>query len=424
MWQAVSASWALFAGLALLMLGNGLQGTLLGVRADLEQFGTTTIGLVMSAYYVGFLAGSVMAPRLVGRVGHIRVFAAMASIASTAVLLQAILVEPVFWSMMRCITGFCFAALFVVAESWLNDRADNRTRGQLLGIYMVVATGGMGLGQFFLNLADPLGFALFAVVSVLVSLALVPILLTVRPAPDFEAPAPIGLIQLYATSPLGVFGSFGVGMAHGALLSLGAVYAQRLGFSNAAVSVFMAAVFFGAVVLQFPIGRASDYFDRRQTIFAVSAAAALLALAAWLTPASSVPAILLLAGLFGGTSLPLYALCVAHTNDYLEHEQMVAASGALYLVVGIGAVLGPLAASGFIAAVGPGGFFLFLCLVHATIGLFALYRMTQRPAVPMDEQGAFAPVPHRGSPMAATLNPEYMDLEEESEDQPVYAGEP
>lgn len=410
MGAAVRASWALFLGIALLMLGNGLQGSLLGVRATLEGFPTAVTGLVMSAYYVGFLAGSALAPIIVGRVGHIRVFAALASLASAAALLYAVFVTPASWGAMRLVTGFSIAGLYVVAESWINDRATNQTRGQLLSIYMVVMMAGMASGQLLLNLADPDGFALFIGVSVLISLALVPISLTASPAPSFDAPSHVGLVQLYRLSPLGVMGSMGTGLSNGALVGMGAVFAENAGLSLAQISAFMAAAFLGGVVFQWPIGRLSDRFDRRRVITLVTFAAAAVALLAELLPdigpdigpEIGVVALLTLVCVFGGLSFPMYALCIAHTNDFLEPGQMVAASASLMLVAGLGAVLGPVTASATMALAGAAGFFWCLAAVHAAIGGFAFWRMAKRAATPLDEQGTCAMLT-RTSPLAATF---------------------
>jgi MFS family permease len=392
----VLSSWALFLGLAFIMLGNGLQGSLLGVRATIEGFPTTVTGLVMSAYFAGFLAGSTMVPRLVRRVGHIRVFAALASLASIAVLFHAIFVNPVGWGAMRLVTGFCYAGLYIVAESWLNDRATNETRGQLLSFYMVIMLAGMAGGQFLLNLADPASFELFVLISVLVSLALIPILLTAAPAPEFHTPSAVSLRQLYLISPLGVVGTFGTVMAQGGLISMGAVFAAEAGLSIAEISIFMAAMLFGGMLFQWPIGRISDRFDRRRVMTVVTSFG------------GTVPVWVLcsLIGVFGGMNMPMYSLALAHTNDHLEPSQMVAASGSLVLVGGIGAAFGPVTLAGLMTAMGPVGFFWGLGLIHAAIGFFALYRMSRRASMPLDEQGSFVAVPPRTSPVAAYLSPE------------------
>ena len=413
------SSWALFLGLAFIMLGNGLQGSLLGVRATIEGFPTTVTGLVMSAFFAGFLAGSTMVPNLVRRVGHIRVFAALASLASIAVLFHAIFVNPVGWGAMRLVSGFCYAGLYIVAESWLNDRATNETRGQLLSFYMVIMLAGMGGGQFLLNLADPAGFELFVLISVLVSMALIPILLTAAPAPEFQTPSAVSLRQLYLISPLGVVGTFGTVMAQGGLIGMGAVFAKEIGMSIAEISIFMAVMLFGGVLFQWPIGRLSDRFDRRRVMTVVTFLAAICAIAATLVVgplADSLPIWVLYAliGVFGGLNMPMYSLTMAHTNDFLEPKQMVAASGSLVLVGGIGASFGPVTLAGLMTAIGPAGFFWGLGLIHAAIGFFALYRMSRRASMPLDEQGTFVAVPPRTSPVAAYLSPEGPEMAEET----------
>lgn len=409
MLSAIASTWALLLGIGLMMLGNGLQGTLLGVRATLEGFPTAVTGFVMTGYYVGFLAGSILAPKVVQRVGHIRVFAALASIASASVLVHAVLVDPVTWGAMRLATGFSYAGLYVVAESWLNDRATNETRGQILSIYMVVMLGGMTVGQFLLNTGDPAGVELFILISVLVSVALVPIALTAAPAPVFDAPTPVALRQLYRISPLGVFGGFANGVASGMIFGMGAVYAQIAGMSVAQVSLFMGLIVFGGMLLQWPIGRISDGIDRRAVIFGVTLVTAGLCLLAVLAPALSSGAVLAIAFIMGGLALPLYSLCGAHINDHLDPRQMVSASSAYVLLNGLGASLGPLLASMVMTSVGPPGFFLGLSLVHAAVAAFALWRMARRPSVPRRDRGTFVAMPPRASPIAATLNPAVPD---------------
>ena len=400
---AVSSCWALLLGVALIMLGNGLQGTLLGVRATMEGFATLATGLVMTSYFAGFMVGSVIVPKLLKNVGHIRVFAALASIASASALLHPIFVDPTPWVVFRAITGFCFAGLYVVVESWLNDAATNETRGQLLSVYMVVVGGGMGLGQLLLNAADPQGHILFILISVLVSLALVPISLSVGPAPAFHAPSRVSVKQLYQTSPLGVSGAFGVGLAHGAIFSMGAVYAQQIGLNVEAISAFMAMALLGALFLQWPIGWLSDHFDRRKVITGVTFLAAVTALLVALQDRPGGWLLYALVGLFGGTTVPMYSLCIAHTNDFLQRSQIVAASSTLVLIAGGGLTIGPVIVSWFMSRLGPDALFWWLAIVHAAVGLLALYRMRVRDARPLSEQRLYAPVSARGSPVGAAL---------------------
>jgi MFS family permease len=391
--SVLRSNWALFLGIAILMLGHGLQGTLLGLRANIERFPDAVTGVVMSGYYAGLLVGSLRVPVLVARVGHVRVFAALLSLGSTAILFQAVFVEPVAWFLMRLLTGYCFAGAFIVAESWLNGSANNESRGLLLSLYMVVQMGGMAAGQFLLNLADPRGFDLFILVSVLISVAAVPMLLTAVAAPPVASGRGIGLRALYRLSPLGVVGIVGVGMGTSGLFSMGPVYANQEGLSVAAISTFMAAVIMGGVVFQMPIGRLSDRLDRRWVI----AIAALLTAFVVLPPAllPQLPNILLFPGFFlvGGLSLPLYALCVAHTNDFLTPEQMVGASSALVLAFGIGAAVGPTLTALTMQVMGASGFPVFLALVHLALGLFAIWRMTRRSSVPATDRGAYISLP-------------------------------
>jgi MFS family permease len=413
---AVASSWALLLGMALLMIGNGLQGSLLGVRASLEGFPTEVIGLLMSGYYVGFLAGSTLTPKLLARVGHIRVFGALASLASVAILIHAMLVQPTTWGLMRLVSGFCYAGLYVVAESWLNNQATNQTRGQLLSVYMVVSLGGMGLGQGLLNVADPGGSDLFMLVAILISLAVVPMLLSARPGPRFAALSRVSLRQLYRISPLGVVGMLATGIAQGAFFGMAAVYGREVGFSVHGISLFIGFWLLGGVLLQWPIGWLSDAFDRRRVLTSVTLAAALLALIGPLLIGRSEVGLLAAVTLFGGLNLPMYSLCLAHTNDFLAPEQIVAASGTLVLVGGIGAALGPVSAATMMSLIGPDAFFWWLALVHGAIGLFALWRMTRRPARPVKEQGAYVALPPRATPAASAMYAEIAEAQPQTRD--------
>ena len=390
--QAVLSAWALLLGMGMLMLGNGLQGSLLGLRAVSEGFGTTVTGLVMTGYFVGFLAGSTLTPRVVKNVGHVRVFSALASLASVAILIHVAAVEPLTWAAMRFVTGFAYAGLYIVAESWLNDRATNETRGQLLSVYMVVMFAGLALGQLLLNVADPAGFFLFLLTSVMISLAMVPIALTAGPTPAFETTEKISIRELYRLSPLGVMGATATGMAHGTLFALGAVYGERMGLSVGEISLLMGVAVAGGLVAQWPIGHLSDRFDRRRVITVVALLAAIFALLAAILGGTSLTLLLTFMFLLGCMTLPMYSVCIAHTNDYLAPTQMVQAGATLVLVGGIGACIGPPVAATLMGAVGPMVFFVFLAGVHAAIGLFAVYRMSQRASKPIDEQGPTLPV--------------------------------
>jgi MFS family permease len=393
----------LLLGFGILMLGDGLQSTLLGVRASLEGFPTAVTGLIMSTFYLGFLGGALYAPRFVERVGHIRVFGALASMASAAVLIHGIVVTPLAWSLLRLLSGFCLAGLYIVAESWLNDRATNRTRGQLLSIYMVVSYVGVAGGQLLLNAADPKGLELFILTSVLISIALVPLLLSAGPAPKFSAQSALSLRELYRISPLGVVGALVTGVASGALFGFGPVYAENSGLSVKEISFFMTAILVGCTLLQWPIGHLSDKLDRRLIITIVTFLSAAVAVAAVAMASQSTVTLLALMAIFGGLSIPLYSLCIAHANDYLEADQMVAASSGLVLASGVGAILGPITASLSMLLLGPDGFFWWLAVIHVVMGIFAVYRMLKRPARPVDEQSHYAPSTLHGSHVSLEL---------------------
>ncbi len=408
MLKVVSNSWALFFGLALIMLGNGLQGSLLGVRASIEGFGVTTTGLVMSGYYIGLLAGSSVVPKLVGHVGHVRSFGVLASLASSSILVHAVFIDPAVWWVMRFVTGFSYAGLYIVAESWLNDASENDTRGQLLSFYMLVSFGGLAGGQFLLNIADPSSYKLFILISVFVSLALVPILASAARAPAFETAESVSIAQLYRISPLGVSGLLITGVSVGAIFSMGSVYASSLGLPVREISFALGAMIMGGMIMQFPLGRLSDVFGRRQVIVATCIAGAAVAFFAAFAPPQEGWRLYVLIGLVGGLALPLYSLCVAHTNDYLNPRQMVAASGAVVLVNGIGAAIGAPLTAFAMDAMGPSGFYVAIGASLGLVALFALWRSTRRSAIPAEEQGDF--VAMAPTPLSAAMNPD-LELE-------------
>jgi len=389
MTHVVVAAWPLLLGMGLLMLGGGLQGTLLGLRATLEGFPPSVTGVVMACYYLGYLGGTVLAPRFVQRVGHIRVFAAFTSMASTAILLQAVFVQPLFWALLRLASGICFAGIYVVAESWLNDRATSRDRGSLLAIYMVVLYVGLGCAQFLLLLADPRHATLFMLTSVLISLALVPTALSVQPAPEFRMPAKIGFRELYRGSPLGVVGVLIAGMITGTLFSVGPVYARLSGLDTRGVATFMGVSILAAVLTQYPIGRLSDRMDRRTVIAWVCALASLVATAVVVLREPPLYVLFPLAAVFGGLALTLYSLALSHVNDHLEPSQMVAASGALILLNGAGAAIGPVIVGFLMEPFGAQAYFASLAVLAGLLALFDLWRKARRAPVPAEQKGPF-----------------------------------
>ncbi len=407
MFIAVLGCWPLFLGLGLIGLGVGMQGSLLGVRAALENFDTAITGMIMSGYYIGFFVGSLRVPAIINRVGHIRTFGALASMASTAILVHAVYINPWVWTAMRFVTGFSIIGIWLVAESWLNAEATNETRGSLLSFYMLVVFFGIGGGQFLLNLGDPTSYELFTLISILVSLAVIPILVTATKAPSFHAPEAVKIKQLYALVPLGFVGSLLINSCYAMIFGMGAVFATEIGLSVREVSLFMGTLIFSGVLFQWPVGKMSDRVDRRLIIIGCSLLAALCAVIAAFTGVESSWSLFLLASLFGGFCLPLYSLCAAHTNDHLSSDQMVGANATLLLVGGVGAVVGPLFTALFMEQLGPKGFFLSMAMPCGGIGAFAAWRITRRGPVPVDERSEFTV--RAPTPIGATFDADMLE---------------
>ncbi|WFE76268.1 MFS transporter [Roseinatronobacter sp. S2] len=412
MLHVFTASWALLLGMLLLMVGNGVQGTLLGIRGAIEGFTTFQMSVVMSAYFVGFLFGSRATPELIRRVGHVRVFAALGSLISAILVLYAAIPDWIVWALLRVLIGFCFSGVYVTAESWLNNASTNENRGQTLSLYMIVQMVGIICAQALINFADPAGFMLFVIPSVLVSLAFAPILLSVSPAPTFGTTKSMSIRQLYDVSPLGVVGIFLMGGVFAAMFGMTAVWGTQAGLSVLEISVFTGAIYFGGLVFQFPLGWLSDRMDRRKLVVYVALAGTLGGVTAVIFDLSFVW-LVGVALIIGGISNPLYSLLVAYTNDYLESDQMAAASGGLLFVNGVGAIIGPLCIGWLMGVIGPSGFFLYIVLLTLALAIYAMWRMTQRPAVPVDQTGPFAPV----SPVvsAATVEAVYTEMTENAE---------
>jgi MFS family permease len=355
----------------------------------------------MSGFAAGLLLSSFVTPRIVGRVGHIRVFAAFASIISTAILLIPLWIEPAWWFAMRFIIGLGTAGLYIVCESWLNAAASNENRGKLLSIYMIIMYGAMGGGPFLLNVADASGFSRFIVASALMSLALVPLSLARGEAPAVERPRSVGLLEIYRGSPLAAIGTFVNGLGQGAFFSMGAVYAVKQGLSLAQVSLLLALPPLGVIISQYPIGLLSDRYDRRRLLTALAFLAA--AIAALTLPLAGVSPLLLIAlfAMFGAIAMPIYALAIAHANDHLDADQMVGASGKLVLLYGCGSIAGPLLVGLAMQRLGPPGFLLYMMAVYGGLGLFAVYRMARR-AAPVQAEGAMPLMAPTTTPVGAT----------------------
>ena len=395
--------WSLFLGLGLLMIGNGLNGAIIGIRSGNEGFGVFVTGVVMAGYFAGFLLAPSVVVRMISSVGHIRVFAGLASTASSAVLVQAVSAVPVTWTVMRFLFGFCFAGLYIVIESWLGELSTPATRGRTLSIYMIVTMGGLGIGQSLIAIADPNGFRLFIAASVLVSMALVPVTLaTTARVPVPRPPDKVTIRELFRLVPTGVIGSFMGGAAAGVLLGLAAVYASRIGLSIGRTAGFLVAPTIGAIVFQWPIGKLSDRISRRTVILGVAVVAATLCVVGALLPAHTPLVPVVMFGL-GGMMFPLYSLVVSYTLDWTPPELTVGAAGMLIRINGSGALLGPLIGSLVMSRLGHVWFFWTMAGCFGVIVAYVGYRVAVKDAMPQDQQHPFVPFPARATDVAIRL---------------------
>ena len=399
MFQVLARVAALLVGVLFIMLGNGMHFTLVGLRGAVEGFTAAELAVVTSGYFVGFLSGARAAPRLIRRVGHVRVFAALGSFMSAGLVSFPLVSDPWGWTALRLLVGFCMSGVYVVAESWLNDAATNATRGKVLAAYMIAQTLGIIGAQGLLTLGDAGTPALFIGASILVSVSFAPILLSATPAPSLEVAQPMGLRELFAGSPLGTVGIFLLGSVYATQSGMGAVFGTEIGMSADRIALFVAMLFAGALVLQYPIGWLSDRMDRRKLVFGAALLGAGACALGWSLGDAPGP-LLLAAFLAGGVTTPLYALLLAHTNDFLTADEMPAASGGLVFTFGLGAIAGPLGAGWAMETLGPFAFWLVLGGLFASIATWALYRMTQRAVVPASETDHYLGVLPTASPVA------------------------
>ena len=399
MFQILAGVWALLLGIVLIMLGNGMHFTLIGLRGGIEGFSAAELAVVTSGYFMGFLSGARYTPALIRRVGHVRVFAALGSFMSAGLIAFPLLTEPWAWTLLRLLIGFCMSGVYVVAESWLNDASTNETRGTVLSAYMIAQTLGIIGAQGLLTLGDAATSTLFIGASILVSISFAPILLSATPVPAAEVTRPMPLRDLFAGSPLGTVGIFLLGSVYATQSGMGAVFGTQIGLSAAQIALFVAMLFAGALLLQFPIGWLSDRMDRRKLIFAAAVLGATACAAGWMT-GGNLWLLMAAALLAGGVTTPLYALLLAYTNDFLSVEDMPAASGGLVFTFGLGAIAGPLVTGWAMQQAGPFAFWLVLGATFALIAIYALYRMTQRQVTPVEETESYLGVLPTASPVA------------------------
>jgi MFS family permease len=399
----------LLAAVALVVVGVGLLFSVMGIRANLSAFSSLTLGLVMSAYYVGFLLGSYICPLLIRRIGHIRAFSAMASLASTMPIWHALWVNPWFWGGLRLLTGVLVIGMYVVIESWLNSATPSKHRGKVFGAYMIVCSVAGAVGQWLILVGDKSSFTPFALVAIVFSIAVLPIAMSPQEEPDVEAAPRFSLRRLFQVSPLGVVGVTAAGVLNGAFFGMGAAFAQGAGLSDANVASFMGATLLGGALFQWPVGHYSDKHDRRLVLFWVCLVGAVLAVVAYfattlLRDSLIEEALILLGVLLGGMIFTVYGLSVAYVNDLVPKEEVVETSTGLLLMYGAGAVLGPFLAGVVMSATENASFMLFLAAVMALVAMVVLNRLSA-PQVAAEVAKADFALSGQGSPSVIKLDP-------------------
>ena len=383
---------SLLLGNTLVLLAMGLMGILLGLRAGVEGFSATATGIVMSSYFLGYALGTFICPAIIHRAGHIRAFAAFAAVASTTGILHAMFVDPVAWTMIRILNGLSVVGLFIILESWLNILVPNEQRGKLFAVYLLVTFLALACGQFLVLIAEVNTFILYGLVSMLLSLSLVPIALTRVKEPEPVTVPPIHVLSLYHSSPFGVIGTFCSGLVVAAFWGMGPLFAHHLGLQTSQVAGYMFITILGGALLQWPIGHFSDRHDRRTVLVVTSLVAAILAILINLNAASSYTTLILLSFLYGGMSFSLYGISVAHVNDHIEPENMLEASKGLLFIYGIGAAIGPFIAGLVMNKEHPAHLYLFCMAVLLAVVAFGFYRYLKRRPIPVAEQTEFTPM--------------------------------
>jgi MFS family permease len=414
------STFALLVSVGLIWTANGLCFTLLAVRLAAEGYSASDVGIVTTGYFIGQLVGAIFCGRMIERVGHVRAFAAFASIVSASVIGYALYVDLTLWTMIRALHGMCIAGTVMVAESWLNGATSNQGRGRLLAVYTIIQYLAMSAGQQLLNLQAPTSFVLFTVASILFSLALVPLVLSRSVSAGEVVPSRLSFLQLFQISPLGVIGCFAGGALVATLLGLMPIYLGNQGYEVFDIALFMSVIILGGLVVQYPVGRASDVFDRRTVIALALFGGAGVCFAIVLGPTLGFWPLAGMTILYGGIVYALYPLAVSHANDFLDPADLVAASAGLIMAMAVGAALGPLATAVVMDAFGPDGLYIFSGGTCLSLGCFAVFRMTRRAAVSNEDQGSYVLL-SRTTAASAELDPR-ADLEGEGVLEPDYPG--
>mgnify|MGYP003633477666 CR=1 FL=1 len=381
---------ALLFGVAILLTGQGLQGTLIPTRAALENFSTVTIGVIGASYFLGFTIGCLRSGTLLRSVGHVRVFAAMTAAASAAPLILGLWAEPWMWGALRFLTGFCFAVIYVVIESWLNGCTSNETRGGVFSIYVFITLTVMALGQMMMLLYDPRELELFVIASILVSSALIPVVLSRSDTPKKPQVGRLDLRRLFDISPSGAVSCFGAGLTNGSFWAISAIFASQITGNTDSAAWYMTSGVIGGAIFQWPLGLLSDRMDRRWVLAATSLGAGLVGAVIVLT-GTKIPelSLMLLGALWGGMAFPLYSVAVALTNDHARHDEYVQVSSGLLLLYGMGAVAGPLLSAVVMSVLGPGGLYVFSGAVHLSLFGYVGMRALSQPPVPAEQRRDF-----------------------------------
>ncbi len=423
MFKIIKNSWALFIGYGVIMVSHGFQGNLLGIRANLENFNFIATGIMMSGYFVGYFLGANMIPNLVSKVGHIRVFAAFASMASLSSLVHALFVDPIVWTLARFLTGFSMIGILIIVESWLNDRATNKTRGKVLSLYMFFTFFAFTIGNLLLNISSPNSYEPFILISLLFSIALIPILLTKRKPPTFKKTSSIKIRELLKISPFGSFSMFCTGFIFAAMFTMLAVYAVTMNLTVFEISILLVGTTLAGAIFQWPIGSLSDKYDRRLVIIGCCIFSSLFSVLSIAASGLSFDNLIIekyiILGysnmdktqlfifiiLLSGMTFPMFALNLALVNDYISKEKFVAAGAGLNMIFGLGAIAGPLICSVLMSFLGPNGFFIHLLIFLLAITIFGIYRVNKR-VYEDNPESTFTPLPREITPLGIELDPD------------------
>lgn len=400
--------WALGAilfSMSLYIMGNGLIGVLIPVRASLEHFSNLALGVIGSFYFAGFVIGCFVGPRLLVRAGHSRVFGIGAGISAASILLQSMFVSEFVWIAMRGAFGLAAACIYMVIESWLNDRASNENRGRIFSVYLTVNFSSIIVGQMMFGTAGPRSYVLFSTAAILYALSLIPMGLTRLPPPHAAHVPVLRPRRLYGISPVGVMGCIAVGFANSAVWTLSPVYAQAHGLNKGWIAIFMSVFTLGGAIIQLPLGRLSDRMDRRFIIAFVSALAAAIGIALATFGGAHRWTILPLIGLFGTVALPLYGLSVAHTNDRVSREEFVETSATLLFINSLSSVAGPTLAALVMGGLGTSALFFYTAAIHVAMAAFTIVRIGMKERAPAINRDRYEVVPQQSTPVEAELDP-------------------